>query len=223
MPRGEYDRGARKAQTRAALLGAAARVYARRGVAGATLDEVAAEAGYSKGAVYAHFGSKENLLLALLGEHLSEEVAEQLSLFDREQPTWDRPLRGSERWMEHLQDDPDAFRLFVELWSNAQRDERVREGLAGGLDLLRSTFSGFAAAGAADAGVDAPQGTSDGFAEVTLALGIGLAMVRLIDGRAANPALLGTALSLLVRALESSAQARDALAGAMASPRAAAP
>jgi AcrR family transcriptional regulator len=41
-------------------------VYARRGFGGATLDEVAAEAGFTKGAVYGRFGSKENLLLALM-------------------------------------------------------------------------------------------------------------------------------------------------------------
>ena len=74
MPRGEFDRSARKAETRARLLEAAARVYARRGFSGATLDEVAAEAGFTKGAVYGHFGSKENLLLALMDEHLARQI-----------------------------------------------------------------------------------------------------------------------------------------------------
>ena len=71
MPRGDFDRSARNAQTRERLLEAAARVYARGGFGGATLDEVAAEAGFTKGAVYGHFGSKENLLVALLDEHLA--------------------------------------------------------------------------------------------------------------------------------------------------------
>jgi AcrR family transcriptional regulator len=66
MPRGEFDRGRKRAETRGRLLESAARVYARRGFDGATLDEVAAEAGLTKGAVYDHFGSKEKLLLALL-------------------------------------------------------------------------------------------------------------------------------------------------------------
>lgn len=212
MPRGEYDRGERKAQTRAALLGAAARVYARRGFAGATLDEVAAEAGYSKGAVYGHFGSKENLLLALMGEHLLEEVAEQMALFDRGRRTWERPLRGSERWMEQLDEDPDAFRLFVELWSYAQRDERLREGLADGLGLLRRMFAGFAAASAADAGFDSLPAADDAFADAALGLGMGLAMVKLIDADAAKPSLLGAVLSLLIQGLESSPEARAMLA-----------
>ena len=66
MPRGQFDRSARKALTRERLLEAAARVYAQHGFGGATLDEVAAEAGLTKGAVYSHFGSKENLLLLQL-------------------------------------------------------------------------------------------------------------------------------------------------------------
>src|SRR6202012_5981794 len=82
MPRGQFDRSARSAQTRTKLLEAAATVYARRGFAGATLDEVASEAGFTKGAVYGHFGSKENLLLALLAEYLAGQIAEQVQLFD---------------------------------------------------------------------------------------------------------------------------------------------
>jgi AcrR family transcriptional regulator len=207
MPRGEYDRGERKARTREALLAAAARVYARRGFDGATLDEVAAEAGFSKGAVYAHFGSKENLLMALMSEHLAAEVAEQVALFDRARLTEDRPIEGSERWMAHIEQDPDPFRLFVELWSYAQRDERLRKGLAEGLGLLLATFTQFAVTSAADAGVPASREACETFAQAALGLGLGLGMVKLIEPGAARNALLGGVLSLLIRALESDPQA----------------
>src|SRR4051794_22405278 len=130
MPRGTFDRSARKARTRAALLDAAARVYARRGFAGATLDEVAEEAGFTKGAVYAHFGSKDNLLLALMEEYVAAEVAEQVALFDRAETTWKRPLAGSDRYMAELDESPDLFRLLIEFWLLAQRDERLRERFA---------------------------------------------------------------------------------------------
>ena len=214
MPRGQFDRSARKAETRARLLEAAARVYARRGFGGATLDEVAAEAGFTKGAVYGHFGSKENLLLALMEEHLAEQVAEQIALFDRERTTWERPLAGSDRWMEDLDRDPDAFRLFVELWIQAQRDELLRERLAGGVDLLRSTFMRFAADGAADAGLQPPADVAEQFqfANVMLGLGIGLAMLELTEPDTVPASLLGAVLSVLIRATESSAEARALLA-----------
>ncbi|MEA2201946.1 MAG: hypothetical protein QOI89_2542 [Solirubrobacteraceae bacterium] len=214
MPRGDFDRSARKAETRARLLEAAARVYARRGFGGATLDEVAAEAGFTKGAVYAHFGSKENLLLALMEEHLAGQVAEQVALFDRGQITWERPLAGSARWMERLEENPDPFRLFVELWVYAQRDERLRRRLADGLDTLRATFARFAAASAADAGVEPPPHATEQFANVVVALGVGLPMLRLIDPEAVPASLLGTVLSVLIRATESSGEARELLAEA---------
>ena len=155
MPRGEFDRDARKAQTRARLLDAAARVYARRGFDGATLDEVAAEAGFTKGAVYSHFGSKENLLLALSQQQRDAQLTEQMVLFDRERSGSERPLAGAARWMEILREEPERFRLFVELWVRAQRDERLREQLAAGVEDLRELLAGFARAGAADAGIEA--------------------------------------------------------------------
>jgi AcrR family transcriptional regulator len=213
MPRGKFDRSARKARTRSCLLEAAARVYARSGFAGATLEEVAADAGFTKGAVYAHFGSKENLLLALVEEHLAGQVAQQLELFDRERVTWERPLAGSERWMESLQGEPERFRLFIELWAQAQRDEQLRLGLAAALQQLRSTFVGFAATSSADAGLDLSARAHEQFANVMLALGLGLGMLELTDPGAVSPTLLGATISVLIRAMELSPEARELVVG----------
>jgi AcrR family transcriptional regulator len=212
MPRGDFDRSARNASTRARLLDAAARVYARDGVGGATLDQVAAEAGFTKGAVYSQFGSKENLLVALLQEHLAAQVAEQLAVFDRERITWARPLAGSAAWMEQLDRDPDPFRLFVELWVYAQRDDRVRDRLAVGLDALRATFERFSAISAEDAGIERLPHASENFATVVIALGIGMQMVRTIEPGRVPRSLLGAVLSVLVRAAEHESQARSAIA-----------
>ncbi len=213
MPRGQFDRSARKAQTRARLLEAAAQVYARRGFAGATLEEVASEAGFTKGAVYAHFGSKENLLLALVEEHLAGQVAEQLELFDRDRVTWERPLAGSDRWMDRLQQSPDRFRLFVELWTHAQRDEPLRLRLAEALGELRATFTRFSVDSAADAGVEAPPEVAEQFANVMLGLGVGFAMLKLADPQALSPALLGVVLSVLIRSMETNPEARELIGG----------
>jgi AcrR family transcriptional regulator len=213
MPRGQFDRSARRAETRARLLQAAAEVYARRGFGGATLDEVAGRAGLTKGAVYDHFGSKENLLLALMEEYLAGQIVEQLELFDRGRTTWERPLAGSDRWMASLRESPDRFRLFIELWAHAQRDERLRRRLAGALHALHATFAGFAADSAADAGLRPPPEAAEQFANVMLGLGIGLAMLKLTDPETVPDALLGMVLSTLIRAVESDSQAPELLAG----------
>ncbi len=213
MPRGQFDRSARRAETRTRLLQAAAEVYASQGFAGATLDEVAAQADLTKGAVYDHFGSKENLLTALMEEYLAGQVAVQLELFDGERTSSERPLAGSEDWMARLGENPEPFRLFVEVWTHAQRDDQLRLRLAGGLHTLHATFAGFAATSAAEAGVPPPAGAPEQFANVTLGLGIGLAMLKLTDPDTIADGLLGTVLSMLIRTLESDPGARELLAG----------
>jgi AcrR family transcriptional regulator len=63
-------RQARVDRTRADLIAAAGRVFADRGFEGASVGDIAAEAGYTKGALYAHFGSKGDLFIALARERL---------------------------------------------------------------------------------------------------------------------------------------------------------
>jgi AcrR family transcriptional regulator len=65
----------RRAMTRQHLLDAAAVVFAKNGFHGSTLDEVAATAGFTKGAVYSNFKSKDDLFLALLDERIIREYA----------------------------------------------------------------------------------------------------------------------------------------------------
>ena len=56
----------RRAEVRTRILDAAAAVVAERGLAAASLDQVAAAAGFTKGAVYSNFASKDELFLALM-------------------------------------------------------------------------------------------------------------------------------------------------------------
>jgi AcrR family transcriptional regulator len=214
MPRGEFDRSERRARTRAQLLEAAARVYARRGFDIATLDEIAEEAGFTKGAVYDHFGSKENLLFALLDEHLSAQIAEQVALFDETQETTERPRVGADRWMKELDENPDVFRLFVEAWVRAQRDDSVRGRVAAGVEAWREMFMSFGRRRSEQLGTEPSKEALEEAATVMVGLGVGLAMVRLVDADAAPPRLLGAAAALLIAALESDEDARTMLAKA---------
>src|SRR5881275_537983 len=61
-------------EARDELLAAALRVFALRGYREAGVDEIAAEAGYSKGALYWHFSSKEALLVALVEERIDTPI-----------------------------------------------------------------------------------------------------------------------------------------------------
>lgn len=72
-------------QTRERLLEAAARVFSQRGFYETTVDEVAEEAGFSKGAVYSNFASKEELFLILLDRHLEAEFKKIASQFTQKE------------------------------------------------------------------------------------------------------------------------------------------
>ncbi|MGZ4737070.1 MAG: TetR family transcriptional regulator [Acidimicrobiia bacterium] len=78
----------RRAMTRQHLLDAAAVVFARAGFHGATIDEIAKTAGFTKGAVYSNFTSKDDLFLALLDDRIDRQfaiVAEVLESIPHEQ------------------------------------------------------------------------------------------------------------------------------------------
>jgi AcrR family transcriptional regulator len=61
-----WTRARRVEHTRNLLLDAAEEVFARRGLAGAALEDIADVAGYTRGAIYSHFGAKEELFLAVI-------------------------------------------------------------------------------------------------------------------------------------------------------------
>jgi AcrR family transcriptional regulator len=116
----------RAKRTRQQLLEAARRVFAERGYATATVDDVAGAAGYSKGAYYFHFDSKEDALLALLDEWAS---ARSRSLADASDGG--RDARAALRATLDALFAPDGGgRLLLEFWTQAQESPRVRRRLA---------------------------------------------------------------------------------------------
>ena len=72
-------RAERQAQTRQQLLDAAARVFIRRGFQGASIEAITAEAGYTRGAFYSNFDSKEQMFLELLQRRMNEHYRGVLS------------------------------------------------------------------------------------------------------------------------------------------------
>src|SRR5262249_52878962 len=65
----------RREMTRSHLLEAAAEVFQEQGFHGATLDEVARRAGFTKGAVYSNFKSKDDLFLAVMDDRIERQFA----------------------------------------------------------------------------------------------------------------------------------------------------
>src|ERR1700689_5137899 len=73
-----------RADTRARLLHAAGDVFAERGYDRASLDDVAAAAGLTKGAVYSSFASKDELFYALMAERIGERLEIVAQAVDRQ-------------------------------------------------------------------------------------------------------------------------------------------
>jgi AcrR family transcriptional regulator len=69
----------RQARTRQELLDAAARVFIRRGFQGASIEAIAADAGYTRGAFYSNFENKEQLFVELLQQRVYENYRELLA------------------------------------------------------------------------------------------------------------------------------------------------
>lgn len=123
------DRRRQKAdRTRADLLDAAARVIAAHGYEGASVGDIAAEAGYTKGAVYAHFGSKSEVFLALareqmgLGGDAPETVLPGLTADGVDE-------RVLTAWLEEAADDPRVL-LSLEFLSYGLRNPDASAELA---------------------------------------------------------------------------------------------
>ena len=74
------SRAEQNERNRALLLAAARRVFLERGYYAATLDQIADEAGFSKGAVYSRFASKADMFLALLEDRIAERAAQNAQL-----------------------------------------------------------------------------------------------------------------------------------------------
>lgn len=79
----------RRQQTRDVLVEAAAQVFAERGFEGASLEEIAERAGYSRGAIYKNFGGKDELFLAVNQRQNERAVARFADLIDDTGSGWD--------------------------------------------------------------------------------------------------------------------------------------
>jgi AcrR family transcriptional regulator len=119
----------RREQTRQHLLAAAAQVFAERGFHGASLDEVAAVAGFTKGAVYSNFRNKEDLFVALFKANYDRETeALRAALEGSEVPPEDRLSDFVALIRDQTSESGGNFPLlYQEFWLYAARNPSARE------------------------------------------------------------------------------------------------
>src|SRR2546430_16402275 len=108
------SRNERKAQTRAELIDAAARVFARRGYHGTTVDDVAEEAGFTKGAFYSNFESKEDVFVELVADRGRNWTLAVARAYQGEEPLPERLRKGGKGLTHIVEHDTDWMRPAVE-------------------------------------------------------------------------------------------------------------
>jgi AcrR family transcriptional regulator len=182
---------------RAALLEAAAEVFALRGYRDSSVDEIAERAGYSKGAVYWHFSSKDDLFLALLEERLDRPTLAMIELLESAPPEQDMVPQANRRFMELLQGQRELLLLEHEYWMQAVRDTKVRARYGKRQAKLRSAFGKALAARVQHLGGPPMDTNPEDMATAFLALGTGLAQQKLVDPDSVPDDLLGHIFALV--------------------------
>ena len=195
---GRPRRGERRLITRAQLLDAAERVFARDGLRGASVDTIALEAGYSTGAVYSNFKGKEDLFLTLIEERIDPRLANVYEALETELAAGAPPLEAARRFVSTLRGERDAFLLLIDFWGQAVRDPTAAERFAQRHARLRAVIGRLldAAVGDRGPGVGLP---SDQLATILIALGNGFAIDLLADPDAVPDDLFGHAIGALVQ------------------------
>ena len=191
----------RRAMTRRHLLDAAAIVFARHGFHGATLDEVAATAGFTKGAVYSNFKSKDDLFLALLEDRTDRQLAvvsDVLAAGGHEAA--EQFPRVSELFRGELFWDDDFATLYLEFVLYARRHPDAQTKLAESARRSRAMVRSLIEAEYAALGISPKYAPAD-IAAMSLALFGGFGLDRLVDPGSVSTDTLDATLTILFDAL----------------------
>jgi TetR/AcrR family transcriptional regulator, transcriptional repressor of bet genes len=167
------------------ILRAAYEVALRAGLDGVTVRAVAAEARLSHGLVLFHFGTKDQLVAALLDRVLATSAllggSDGLERFTHTADGLRTFLRGQ---IEELARRPHDVRLFFEYWALGTREPSIRAKIGEALDRYREALRTLLAETIGDAPMRASDVTPDAFAAVAVSLLSGFAVQSVADPEA---------------------------------------
>jgi AcrR family transcriptional regulator len=212
-PRQRLTRAEAKARTRALLLDSAARVFARKGFAGASVEEIAESAGFSIGALYSNFGSKEALFLELMASRRLDRIAQAAETLNTHQAgTGEIAAELAHLIVTSADKDSDFAPLQAELWLYAVRNPQVMETMAAALQGLREALGGLVDSSLTKLGAPAAVPTESATTVVMALIG-GLVRQRRIDPASVPEELFAQALRWLFIGMSAGTGAAPAAAG----------
>ncbi|MFJ4658341.1 TetR/AcrR family transcriptional regulator [Nocardia sp. NPDC088792] len=192
MPR--MTRTESQARTRADLLATARDMFLADGYAKTSLERVAEEAGYSKGAVYSNFRTKSALCLEVLALIHETKFTEVTALLDGDD-TLEARLERFQGWAERTLGDVGWTMLEFEFAIVARDDPALQAELVSSLGLMRGTVAGQLQMLADSMELKLPLPAEDA-ATAVLSLGLGLGIQRAVD-----PALPARLITDAIRAM----------------------
>lgn len=190
----------RQAHTRARLMHSAAKVAGRRGLEGASLDLVAEEAGFTKGAVYANFESKEALFLAMLDQRFADRVAELDRVLAGDGTIEEQARQAGSDFIAAIEAEPEWERLFFEFAAYAARNPEFRKELLTRYRGLRERIAAIVGRRAKELGIQPPL-PLDEIALMTFAMANGAALERVLEPEAVPEDLYGRMLEIFFAGL----------------------
>jgi AcrR family transcriptional regulator len=195
----------RRELTRDHLLAAAAQVFAEKGFHGATLDEVARVAGFSKGAVYSNFESKDDLFLALFKANYEREM-ELLgkTLASSSIPPGERLGDFVALVQAETSETPSSALLNLEFWLYAARNPEARARLAAIDDEAAAALADLLRSQRDHEGLE-PLDDPERVARIIEVLFRGIGLLRVTQPDVADDRLLEQAIEFVARGLEGTA------------------
>jgi AcrR family transcriptional regulator len=203
MKRKRKTQAERREETRELVLAAAARVFAKRGFHATSLDAIAEEAGFSRGAVYYNFTDKEELFLELLDRRCAERAQALRAVFadtaeDDVAATSRKAQLAARRALDAMTGDPEWRALYLEFLAHAARDAAFRRRFSRRSVEMRGALEEVVIE-RTPAVSDALDMKPEQLAVVIDALGTGLWAHHMLHGpQAVPPDLFSRALSLIV-------------------------
>lgn len=211
-PATRMTRDQSRALTRERLLSAARSVFAHSGFHGASVEEIASEAGFSTGALYSNFDGKEDLFLVLMEREIDEHAREIAEAVRARASMAERARGGARQWMTMIEREPDVLLLFMEFWAYGVRDAEVRPKVAARFAQMRQVLTSLIADGARELDLELAIPAEE-LAVAIDALADGIARQKLADPQAVPDELMGKVLSLLLTAATRPAGGTDTRSG----------
>ncbi|WP_194834214.1 TetR/AcrR family transcriptional regulator [Nocardia sp. XZ_19_369] len=168
-----------QARTRADLIATARDLFLADGYASTSLERVAEEAGYSKGAVYSNFRTKKELgleVIELIHATKFAEVTDLLAAGD----SFEEQLERFQEWAERTVGDVGWTMLEFEFATVSRDDPALQAALVSSLGVVRGAVAAQVQTLADTLGIELPVPAEDAATGI-LSMGIGLGMQRAID------------------------------------------